>query len=641
MDETDLFFNLRLGEIVLSTGRVPTENLLSFTHPEATDVNLAWLFQILLALVHRAGGISGTVLLKTAFVLGTWTVLFRVALHRGAHPVAAALALALAAWAAEPRFVERPHLVTFLGLALVLLALERAEAGRRRLLWGMVPAGLVWANANSCYFLAPVLLLLYAAGAFRDGLGRQARQTALVALAMLPLTVATPSGLGVLSYVANHVRMPYLRPLQEYRHAQWPLDGPFFFLVGGLALAWLAPRVVRGLAPLIPARVLLPCAALGVLGGLRIRFVAELAMLAGPGLAVAATRAAAGIAKARLVRWGTPAGAALLVGLALAPRLSAASSGGRVFDLGLEPELVPFAAIDFVERHGLRERMYNDLEVGSYLCWRGWPRHRVFQDPRINGYPEAFHAVLRRPDLTRAEWQGFLDGFGVTAALVTFPSLNPRGALFEPARWALVYRAEDGLVFARRPLPDGLAELPLTFSYSGEEGLSPVPMATPPPDAKVSPCDWRRSLGDHHRLAAEKAAALAEYEGALANDGPPACLAAAREAGGALALELGDAAKAAYLLEGAASVVARTNHGFALLALGRAADALAELDAVLAEFPGNDEATFGRGLALVAQGREREAANAFEALLARAPGHVSAAAARRELGRLRARLARE
>ena len=76
-------------------------NLLSFTAPDAPDVNLAWLFQIVLALAHRAGGIAGTVLLKTAFVVTTFAVLFRVALRRGAHPAAAAAALALAAWAAS------------------------------------------------------------------------------------------------------------------------------------------------------------------------------------------------------------------------------------------------------------------------------------------------------------------------------------------------------------------------------------------------------------------------------------------------------------------------------------------------------------------------------------------------------------
>ena len=186
VDETDLFFNLRLGEIVLHDHVVPRTNLLSFTYPAYRDVNLAWLFQIVLALAHRAGGIPGTLLLKTAFVLGTIAVLFRVALRRGATPAAAVPALALSAWAAEPRFVERPHLVTFLGLALTLLALERAESGRPRALYALVPCGLVWANANSCFFLAPLVLALYALGARLDGRPADARRAALCAAALVP-----------------------------------------------------------------------------------------------------------------------------------------------------------------------------------------------------------------------------------------------------------------------------------------------------------------------------------------------------------------------------------------------------------------------------------------------------------------------
>jgi hypothetical protein len=628
MDETDLFFNLRLGEIVLGTGRVPTENLLSFTHPHATDINLAWLFQIGLALVHRAAGIPGTVVLKTLLVLSAWAVLYRVAVRRGAAPALAALLLALAAWAAEPRFVERPHLLTFVGLALVLLAVERAETGKPRMLWLMVPAGLVWANGNSCYFLAPALLLLYALGAWRDGLAAEARRALGVALAMIPFMFATPSGFRCLAYIANHFRMPYLRPLQEYRHAEWPLDGPFFFLGAGLLLAWLPGRLVRGWPRVLPLRVLLPCVVLGALGGLRIRFVAEFAMLAGPALAVAVTRALP------RWRWQKAAATTLLLALTLTPRVAAVASGSRVLELGLEPELVPFSAIDFVEQHGLRARMYNDLEVGSYLTWRGWPQYRVFQDPRINGYPDEFHAVLRRADLSRAEWQGVLDGFAVTSALITYPAVNPRGALFDPARWALVYREPDGLVFSRRPLPVGLHEIPLTFTYSASQGLAAVPLLAPPAGAPV--CEWQRGVGDFHRAAGDRAAALLAYEAALAGEGDSACHGEVRVAAGLLALALGDAAKAERLLDGADSLVARANHGFALLGLGRAAAALADFDRVLAVGAANDEAAFGRGLSLAALGRNAEAMAAFEALLARSPQHVAAPRARRELERLRA-----
>jgi len=226
--------------------------------------------------------------------------------RRGAAPVAAAVALALAAWAAEPRFVERPHLVTFLGLAFTLLALERAEAGTPRALYALVPAGLLWANANSCFFLAPAVLLLYAAGALLDRRPADAHRAALVAAALVPLVFATPSGAGALGYIANHFRMPTLRPLQEYRRAAWPVDGPFFFLAA-LLVAGVAAQRGRW-------RHALPALALGLLGALRIRFVAEFALLAGPIVAASAPRLA------RLPRGARGGALALLAGLALAPR---------------------------------------------------------------------------------------------------------------------------------------------------------------------------------------------------------------------------------------------------------------------------------------------------------------------------------
>jgi hypothetical protein len=634
MDETDVFFNLRLGELVLSSWRVPTENLLSFTYPHAIDINLAWLFQIVLALTHRAAGLPGTVMLKTGFAMATWALLFRVAVRRGAAPAFAAILLALSAWAAEPRFVERPHLVTFLGLAALLLAIERAEAKQPHLLWLMAPGGLVWANANSCYFLAPTLLLLYALGAWREGLSADARRAAQVALAMIPFMFATPSGFRALTYVANHFRMPILRPLQEYRHAQWPLDGPFFFLVAGLFLALVLPLLPlphRRLPSVLPARVLLPCVVLGLLGGLRIRFVAEFAMFAGPALAVALTRLAPWLAG----RWPARTAGAALVVLTALPRVVSGAAGGHVFDIGLEDDLVPLAAVEFVERTGLRERMYNDLEVGSYLTWRGWPRYRVFQDPRINGYPDSFHAILRRTDLSPAEWQSFLDGFGVTSALVTFPSVNPRGALFDPSLWALVYRANDGLVFTRRPARGDLPEIPLTFTYSPATGLVATPLVEPPVGVQASRCEWRGLVGDYCRTAGDARSALRHYEAALADEAVASCGFRVRESAGLLALQLGDLTKAARWLAGATGPVARNNHGFALLGLGQVGDALADFDAVLAGEAGNDEATFGRGLCLVELGRASEATSAFETLLARSPNHLSAAVARQQLARLR------
>ncbi len=632
MDETDLFFNLRLGEIVLATHGVPRTNLLSFTVPDAPDVNLAWVFQIVLALAHRVAGIPGTVLLKTMFVVATFAALFRVALRRGAHPAFAAAALALAAWATEPRFVERPHLVTFLGLALTLLALERAEAGRPRALWALVPAGLVWANANSCFFLAPAVLLLYSGGARLDGRTNDARRAALVALALLPLAFATPSGAGVLRYVANHFRMPHLRPLQEYRTASWPVDGPFFFLIAAACAGVAArPRAWRQLLPIL---------ALAILGARRIRFVAEFSLLAGPYVAANFTRLTARVAVGARAAASVVVGATL-VGLTLVPRLSAARDGEPILSLGVESELVPQAAITFANDNGLRDHMYNDLEVGSYLTWEGWPRHRVFQDPRINGYPDAMHAVLRRADLTRGDWQGFLDGFGVTSALISYPAQNPRAALFDPTLWALVFRARDGLVFARRTADHADVirrdELPIEITREGD-GTTERVLEARPSTSPVADCVWWGRVAETFVERHDDGRARPYYERAL-GDPSSQCDVAVRDAwaaalgDSALRVDDREAAVAAYAQSRAPD--ARVKRGLALLALQRPREALEDLRAARDGGVDDPDALLGEGLALAALGRRDEARAALDAFVRLAPTHVGVARARAELARLR------
>jgi tetratricopeptide (TPR) repeat protein len=429
--------------------------------------------------------------------------------------------------------------------------------------------------------------------------------------------------------------MPWLRPLQEYRAASWPLDGPFFFVAAGVLLAAALPGRRW--------RWLLPALALGLLGARRIRFVAEFAILGGPILAVALTelagRATGRIGRAPAPLYGTVAIAAALAGLTLMPRLSAARHGERFVDLGLEPDLIPAAAIRFVDDNGLAGRMYNDLEVGSYLTWHWADRHQVFQDPRINSYPAAFHATLRRDDLSRADWQTFLDRFGVTTALVSYPDLNPRAALFDPARWALVYRDTDALVFVAR-LP-GFAplierdEIPMTFTFARDGGVTARAMVAPPAGSKIPDCDWQKRLGDVLLGLGDESGARDAYAAA----GRPGCLdagarVAAAIARGDLALKNNDPATAAEAYAGIAEPRVRANRGLALMALGRVREAEIELTASLEAEPVQPEARLAQAFAFEALGRPADAVRAFRAFLVSAPQHPAAPRARAELARL-------
>jgi hypothetical protein len=63
--------------------------------------------------------------------------------------------------------------------------------------------------------------------------------------------------------------------------------------------------------------------------------------------------------------------------------------------LGIRPDdrHEPVAACDFMEKHGVRGRGFNDFFLGGYMLWRFWPdRGRL---PWIDIHPEDRPALER------------------------------------------------------------------------------------------------------------------------------------------------------------------------------------------------------------------------------------------------------
>jgi hypothetical protein len=590
MAESDLFFRIQAGREIVERHGLPGRNLYSFTYPDHPDLDAAWLFEVAAALLYARGGFSAIVVAKAALLVAVFAGAFFVCRRRGAGPVASALALAAAAYAGCDRFVERPHLFSFAGVVGALFAIDVAAAGGLTASFAAVAlaAVVLWANLHAGVFLAPALLALGALGVRldrADGAAASARRLAALAAGATLAAFVTPLGPALVTYLRLNATLPALHPVDEFRAATWVSDAPLL-VYGALAVA--AALVARP----VSWRALLPAAALAALALGSVRFGADFALVAAPVVALGLTRVARPILATRAAPAAT---ALLLVALAAAPRLAAARGGGA-FDVGLDAAALPLDAIRFADENGLRDRMYNDFEVGSYLLFEGYPRHRVFVDPRLPAYPPEFHALLGRMDLTRDEWDAALERHDVHSALLAYAGLNRRVAWWNPARWALVYRAHDARVFVRRePRFAALIaarEIPATFSFTLAEGTATVPLEAPPAGSPVAPCEWQRRLGDllfelDGRMSAR---ARAAYGRAL--EAPAGCLAAEEETKlaafmGALELEDGRAAAALALLDRARAgtgvdVATLVNRALALDRLGRTAAAAAAYEEIAA-----------------------------------------------------------
>jgi len=597
MAESDLFFRIKAGQEILTEHGLPGRNLYSFTYPDYPDVDAAWLFEVGAAALHGRGGFPAVVIAKSAVLLATFALAFWLCRRRGAGPAAAAFALAAAAFVGRERFVERPHIFSLLGEVCLLLAIDRltvATGKRAAYVAVALCAGVaLWANLHAGAFMAPLLLICAALGALLDRNGAGGR-IGLAAVGAAAAVFVTPIGFGLLRYLRLHLSLPVLHPVDEFRAPSW-LSDPAFFVVGA---AFIASLIAVGRRRIVWTTAL-PVLAAVLLAARSVRFAADAALIAAPLLAVNLTL----LGERVRARWPELAATpipllgvtALLAGMAGGPRVAGHNPGG----IGLDTRELPLAAIAFVNANGLRDRMYNDFEIGSYLLFEpegGYPRHRVFVDPRLPAYPPAFHRLLGRGDVSRAEWSAAMDGFGVDTALLAYAGINRRVAWWDPQLYALVFREADARVFVRR-LPRfapliASREIPATFAFTLQEGTATLPLDVRPAASPVPDCEWQRRLGDlmFELDGAPSARALAAYNRALA--APAGCLRASDEAKlaawlGAVALGAGRAAEALPLLDralahGDAELTTFTNRAVALEVLGRTRDAAAAWDAVIA-----------------------------------------------------------
>ena len=597
--ESDVFFRVKVGQEILARHALMGRNLFSFTAPDYPDLDLAWGFEVGAALLYRLGGFPAIVVGKTAVILLAFALAYILCRRAGAGAAATAATLAGAAFVMRERFVERPHVVSFVGEMVVLLALSAVGPrwSLRRTL-AFAAAMVLWANAHAGIFAGVLMALATAAATLvvaatvepsrRRLEASRAWVFGALAAGIALFASATPVGWGIVRYLALHVTLPRLHTIDEFRSATWRSDAPFFIwlaLVAAVSLAVVAGSRRRGAARPLPDTLamlsprLAPALVMAALGSWSVRFSADATLVAAPLLATGLT---ALFARATVSRAARAVVVTALLAAALAPRLADAHAGRPFLSLGLEPDLIPRDAIQFVTAHGLRERMYNDFETGSYLAFEGYPRYRVFVDPRLPAYPPELHRLLGDFDMDRATWDAAMERYGVTSALLAYAGVNRRVAWWDPQRWALVYRAHDARVFVRRsPAWRALIatyEIPATFSFTVEEGAVTLPLATPPASSPVTACEWQRRLGDLllDLDGGQPARALPAYQRALE---PPGCLAPHDEATlagwlGATALQAKEfercvtlTGRALALLPGDAAT--RSNRAAAYEALGR------------------------------------------------------------------------
>ena len=490
VEDPDTWTHLALGRLMVETRGLPLHEVLVFPSSGLPYHNTEWLFDIVLYLVFRAGGLAGVVLLKAATIALAFWVLFKDATlprEPGSDRVLRAVIAAAVLLGCLPmvrhRFIERPDIVLMVFLAFTVYALNAYLLEGRRLIFALPAVHLLWANMHPSVIVTVVPFGAALAGGgllllFRRGRGgkepgippgipppipsvRQLKVVAGVLVADVLASLVNPRGIEILTLPFQLAASPWFT--QEINELQRPSFGLYpgpYVLAGLLLLSFIALRRWRSL---VPALMVLPFAYLGLSA---VRFIFVFAIVGAPVLARHVAEIALAWSGARSRRPAMALAAAALAACAVSVVLALAqvppfADSRKSIGLGADARFIPEGALRYLDTIGMRGRLFNAFHFGGYITWRDFPRRSAIIDGR--GYVpgslrEEIHFARAYPEhLARLQ-----AAYGFDAAVLDYPiysgegieSLGPDAdwALTSPG-WALVYWDDFALVYLRRSSP--------------------------------------------------------------------------------------------------------------------------------------------------------------------------------------------
>ncbi|MFI5372971.1 MAG: tetratricopeptide repeat protein, partial [Candidatus Eisenbacteria bacterium] len=472
--------------VIWETHAIPTRQIWSWSTYGTPDMNASPLFRAMVWPFWAWGGVSGLFVWRWLTTLLAFAIAWLTARRLGARGLTPLLAITVCVLIYRQRSQVRPETLAAVLTAITLWILETRRAGGPDRSWWLVPVVWIWANAHLSYYLALVILAVFAldewlpGGARTSGARRDRPLPRLVAVGLAATAAAfvNPFGWHALAQPFQFALLwrhePIYRTIGELQPVMWSNNTR-----NGLALvlvAWPLLAVWRGTRVGFDRVELALCLFASVTMLQTQRLTGSYAVIAAPYLA---RDLDAWVGARSWPAWTRPAWTrALLVTTACVAMC--VPEWRRIempLGVGLDMTRYPVKACDFVAAHGIEGRMFNDVYLGGYIAWRFWPdRGRL---PFATGTPEAMtredRDLVTYAATTRASWKRLDDKYGFEIAL-----LNRRietGASFLPdfldadSTWALVFADDAAALYVRRTRFPALAD---SFGYriarGGPEG---------------------------------------------------------------------------------------------------------------------------------------------------------------------------
>ncbi|QPJ64566.1 MAG: hypothetical protein G3M78_03815 [Candidatus Nitrohelix vancouverensis] len=408
--DPDLWGHIKFGESAWQEGALPSEENYSYTAPGHRWINHEWLTEILFYKIFSIFGSGGLLVMKMLIGLFIVERLARLAFvkDKPRRNSACLIIIVLLTFILAPGFMPRPHLMTYIGIALLTLSLGKAFQGNEKALIYIPIIFLFWVNMHG----GVVAGLAIACVALGYGVVEKIRtdQAPGLWIATLAATIAiclvNPYGYHLWNFFAQTLSVP--RNITEWNGI--PFDTMHFWqfklytiLFIGL---WLFDKKKWGWQVWVIAPAI-------YFAFKHQRHIPLAAILMAPYLIARISELAE--TKFRLYTASIHLHNGLLVGMLLFAGsqlgIGLMKNASAQFKLLAPPQTYPVYAARFMHSNDISGNLWNPLDWGEYLIWKT-PGSRVSVDGRFRtAYPE--EVIQDHFDFASGQpgWQALLEKY--------------------------------------------------------------------------------------------------------------------------------------------------------------------------------------------------------------------------------------
>jgi len=475
-------WHIRNGQLMLQTRSITRVDPFSATMSGQPWYAWEWLYDVLIAAIHRALGLNGVVFFTAAIMAATFVLVFHLAMRRGGSLPVVIFLLVLSLGASAVHFLARPHvlswLLTVIWFALLDSAAYSADPHKDRRLLFLPVLMLLWVNLHGGFLFGFALLGVYLLGGSiqyftcpeqREEIRRWLKRLGLISVLSLLVSFVNPYGYKLHLHICRYLSDRFLmNHVSEFRSPDFHgVAQQCFAVILLVTIAALASAPRKHQVPRLLAILLAAYSGLYASRNLPVSSLLLTLMIA-PLLSETIAKAGGNAAIApwlrallsrmqsfsmRMEKLEMHFQGHLWLVLVFVLGLWACMHGGKLGPVQLlnayfDDKHFPVEAAEVIAQRDIREPIFCPDQWGGYLIYRLYPQTKVLVDDRHDLYGDQFFRDYMNVVFVQPDWSKVLDERHVDWVLVEKDS-SLGTILKQTPGWDLIHEDGTAVLFHR------------------------------------------------------------------------------------------------------------------------------------------------------------------------------------------------